>query len=124
MRNGQVLLGLRAPHRRSYPNRWDVLGGLVESGETVEQALVRELGEEVGVVPLRWTLLGSMTDPRNERGAAVYHMHAVTAWSGQGPAILDDEHTRLEWFDVAAACALPDLALDEYRPLLARAAQA
>lgn len=30
-----------------YPNRWDVLGGHVEEGETPEQCIVREIKEEI-----------------------------------------------------------------------------
>ena len=30
-----------------YPNRWDLLGGLVEPGETAEQAIWREMLEEL-----------------------------------------------------------------------------
>lgn len=48
LQRGRILLGLRVPHRRAYANKWDVLGGKVESGETVEMALAREPGAEIG----------------------------------------------------------------------------
>ena len=114
-RDGRILLGRRAPHRKAYAGCWDVIGGKVEEGETLEQALHRELGEEIGVVPTGPEPLGSIVDHGpQQRGNATYHMHVVRRWTGAGPVMLDDEHTALEWFTIDQASALPDLALAEY----------
>jgi 8-oxo-dGTP pyrophosphatase MutT (NUDIX family) len=116
VRNGRLLLGRRAPHRRAYADKWDVLGGLVEDGESIEEALVRELGEEVGVVPTVWeTLCGVLDDSPEARGVAFYHMFVVRSWAGGEPTMANDEHSVLKWFTVEEACALGDLALEDYR---------
>jgi 8-oxo-dGTP diphosphatase len=51
LRDGFILLAKRASHKTWYPNRWDLIGGHVETGESVENALVREAREEVGLIP-------------------------------------------------------------------------
>lgn len=38
----------RSPNRRLLPGIWDIVGGHIESGESAEQALAREIEEETG----------------------------------------------------------------------------
>ena len=49
-RDGRLLVYLRdSKPDIPFPNHWDFFGGHVEDGETPEQALVREVREEIGV---------------------------------------------------------------------------
>jgi 8-oxo-dGTP diphosphatase len=118
VRDRKILLARRAPHKTVYPNRWDVVGGHAETGETIEEALIREAHEEVGLMPLRFAAAGSLSQPQADLyGEAIFHFFVVTAWGGGEPSLLGDEHTQIGWFDIDEACALPDLARDEYRNL-------
>lgn len=118
VRDGRLLLGRRSPQRRSYPDCWDVIGGHLEAGETPEQALLREVSEEVGLTPTRFRAVGELPEPMPERhGPARLYFFAVTQWAGGEPTLRGDEHTRLRWFTVADACALPDLASPSYHPM-------
>ncbi len=117
IRAGRVLLGRRAPHRRICPDTWDLIGGHAEPGETLEQALVRELGEEIGIAPTAFHDVGTI-DFTEEAGEAVhFHLFRVTAFIGE-PHLANNEHTALEWFGLSEAAALPDLASPRYRPFL------
>lgn len=114
LQGGNVLLARRSATRKAYPGLWSFPGGHVEADETLEEALVRETGEEIGIVPLVYFPLGTIADPT---APATYHLFGVTSWKGE-PSILDDEHMELSWFKLAQAENLPDLALEAYRPLL------
>lgn len=108
-RGDQILLGRRAPHKAAYPNCWDVIGGHVDPGETIEQALIREAEEEVGLIPRQFRQVQAIW-----HGAYCHHLFAVSVWDGDEPKLLGDEHTEIGWFTRHAACALVPLALTEY----------
>jgi len=52
----EVLLQLRDENVPLYPNHWTLPGGKVEKGETPEQAICREVEEELGVNLKNYTL--------------------------------------------------------------------
>ena len=47
----RIFVQRRAPQRTLFPDTWDIVGGHLEPGETVEEALYREVHEETG-----WTV--------------------------------------------------------------------
>ena len=117
-----VLLGRRRADRAYYPDVWDVLGGHLQPAETTEQALLRELREEAGVIPKAWHSLGEFSESLpggNE--SVVLHLYAVTSWTGVPRNRSPEEHSELSWFAVEDACRLP-LAHPAYRGILRRAA--
>lgn len=52
-RQGRVFIQRRGPDREFLPNGWDLVGGHVEAGESLLDALRREVAEETG-----WTVVG------------------------------------------------------------------
>lgn len=118
VQDGRVLLGRRAAHRKAYPNCWDVIGGKIEAGESREAALVRELGEEIGIAPVQPEFVETLCD--TAMNDAAYHMFKVTRWTGGAPHMLNHEHSDLEWFSMQKACDLDNLALEAYRELFER----
>jgi 8-oxo-dGTP diphosphatase len=113
--HGRVLLCHRSPQRLHHPNRWAFPGGHVEAGEAAEEALARELAEELGI---------NITPPSNRPTALIvtdeFHMQIwlIESWTGIPTNTAPDEHDHLIWAKLDQAHDL-DLAHPEYYPLLA-----
>ena len=114
-RNGQILLGKRSPHRRTFPNKWALFGGHLESDETPDQAAIRELREELNIRISELHFLQQF-----KTAQITMSVYACCNWCGE-PQLLDDEHSEMRWFNPAQAMKLPDLALEEYRPVFEQA---
>ena len=119
IKDRKMLLGRRAHFRAAYPNCWDFIGGKIEEGETAEQALTRELGEEIAISPSQPSYFDKIKDIHaDDENPPIYHFFKVYDWSGGEPTINNHEHSHLEWFTLEQACDLSNLALPEYRELL------
>lgn len=47
--NNNLLVALRSPTKKTDPNKWDIIGGHVQFGETSREAARREIKEELGL---------------------------------------------------------------------------
>lgn len=77
----RVLLIQRLPGKH-LAGLWEFPGGKLEPGETAEQALVRELDEELGVEALTATPLISVPWYYPEK-SVLLHAWRITAWRGE-----------------------------------------
>ncbi len=110
IRNDSVLLVKRLPHRRVYPDLWDLPGGHIEGDESAEEALRREAHEELGIEVADHRELGTVLDPVEPADIIVF---AIASWHGEPTNAAPDEHSQIDWFP---ADKLPiSAALDCYR---------
>lgn len=118
--NGKVLMALRSNHRRSYRRTWSFPGGHVETSETLEAALQRELMEEIGVEVISSQRLMTLKDTADGITSDVtFHLFKVESWQAE-PVNLGNEHARLSWKSIEEAKLLPNLALEGYLDVLDR----
>lgn len=93
---GRVLLIQRLPGKH-LAGKWEFPGGKVEPGETIPQALDRELAEELGIGVVRAVPL--ITVPwRYPVKSVRLHVLRVTEWSGQPAA---REGNPMRWVPIA-----------------------
>jgi len=103
----KILLEKRPPDSKVYPNCWDTPGGHLESNETPEQALVREMKEELNIVCKRF-YLACVQDDR-EPGSNCFYRHfvyIVKAWEGEPRSL---ENREIKWFGLEEALCLKSL---------------
>jgi 8-oxo-dGTP pyrophosphatase MutT (NUDIX family) len=60
-----------------------VPGGSVKNGETQEEAMIREAGEEYGVIPTVYKKLGVVHNRSSVGSLDFRHVFLVTEWEGE-----------------------------------------
>lgn len=91
----RILLGSQASWAE---NRWSVLAGYVDSGESLEAAVIREMKEESGLVVTEPTYLGSQSWPFPYSLMLGFTAKVDLAASGQSIKPDGIEIVRLRWF--------------------------
>lgn len=97
-RNDEILLAMK---KRGFgAGHWNGVGGKIDAGETIEQALVRESQEEISVTPIKWEKIAEH-DFYMDTDTSPWHMyvHAYTASEWQGEPV-ESEEMAPKWFKV------------------------
>jgi mutator protein MutT len=79
-----LVLTRRSSRLRNHAGQWALPGGRIDAGETPEQAALRELAEEVGLVLDPSAVIGRLDDFVTRSG---YVMTPVVVWAGAARAM-------------------------------------
>jgi mutator protein MutT len=94
--DGRLLLAMK---KRGFgQGRWNGPGGKIEAGESVEQAMVRECQEEIGLTPLEYQKMAihDFVFPEGQPDMRV-HVFVCAKWQGE-PA--ESEEMAPRWFAI------------------------
>lgn len=102
--NGRILVQKR-PQGKPMAGLWEFPGGKIETGETPEAALVRELNEELGidVEELNLEPVGFASEPVKDQHLILL-LYICREWSGR---IKSADLLDLQWLSVEAIHHLP-----------------
>jgi len=102
-----VLLTKRRPDRPDWAGLWGVPAGRLQQGEDVEQALVRELAEESGLLARQFDFLETVYAQEPTTGRRyVHNLYLVSEWEGEAENRSPDEHETVAWVDAAEVASL------------------
>lgn len=97
-KENQILLAMK---KRGFgAHIYNGVGGKIDPGETIEQALVRECREEIGVIPMNyWKVaeLDFLYEERDEPTRMYVHAYFCDEWEGE-PG--ETEEMAPEWFEI------------------------
>ncbi|MFH1643584.1 MAG: NUDIX hydrolase [bacterium] len=89
----KILVLKRSSHEPSYPNFWDLPGGNVKSGETLQEAAKREAKEESGLdIELKKNHFCVYNCPDKK-----FNIYGFKARPINGDVLLSEEHTEFKW---------------------------
>lgn len=96
--DGREFLLAQRPEGKVYAGYWEFPGGKLEAGESVRQALIRELNEELGITVTDCSpwLTRQFTYPH---ATVRLHFWRVTAWRGEIGITAPLEHAAVDWLE-------------------------
>jgi 8-oxo-dGTP pyrophosphatase MutT (NUDIX family) len=121
-KDGKLLLGLRGPKARDQHYKWELLGGLVEFGESLEEAIKREVMEETGLEVVPGKIIGNNARQSPDGSEQWVGITFECVWKAGEPRRTEyDRVLEFEWHDLESALNRDDLTpmtrlqLEQYR---------
>lgn len=90
----QRILLTQRPHHVPHGGLWEFPGGKLEPNETAEQALIREVKEEVGLDVLKHQFLGEVSHQYVDK---TVHLHIFAVTHFEGNPVCRESQLGMKW---------------------------
>ncbi len=99
-KDGKILMGNKARDIGPYPNTWRLPGGGVEEGESLEDAVKREIKEETNLDTENVERIGVYEDEEpNKNGEMTHYIFNIFKAKTSGEHAVSKEFPSLQWVD-------------------------
>tara|TARA_B100000683_G_scaffold200484_1_gene193777 strand:+ start:848 stop:1258 length:411 start_codon:yes stop_codon:yes gene_type:complete len=97
LQNNKLLICQR-PKFKDHPLKWEFPGGKIKKNETSEDALIREINEELSINIFNYNELISYNFNYSDLGKAVFiNFYLIKNFTGK---ILNNFHNQLKWIEI------------------------
>jgi 8-oxo-dGTP diphosphatase len=97
-RDGKLFVAKRADTKSSWPGRYEIIGGHLDPGESLEEGLRREIREEVGADIEIGQLVDAFTyTSQDEQIFKVEVCYLCRFPKGVEPTLNPDDHSEFRW---------------------------
>lgn len=97
LQNNKLLICQR-PKFKDHPLKWEFPGGKIKKDETSEDALIREINEELSINIFNYNELISYSYNYSDLGKAVFiNFYLIKNFTGK---ILNNFHNQLKWIEI------------------------
>ena len=97
LQNNKLLICQR-PKFKDHPLKWEFPGGKIKKNETSEDALIREINEELSINVFNYNELISYSFNYSDLGKAVFiNFYLIKNFTGK---ILNNFHNQLKWIEI------------------------
>ena len=97
LQNNKLLICQR-PNFKDHPLKWEFPGGKIKNDETNEEALIREINEELSINILNYEeLISYKFDYKDLKKQVFIYFYLVNNFSGK---VLNNFHKELKWIEI------------------------
>lgn len=109
-KEGKILMLKRSIFNKANKNRWQLPEGKLEFGETLNQALAREVKEETNLTIINPKLVNIFTHPMKIRNIHYHIIRIIFEAEWHDRIVLSQDHATYQWSDPKKAIKLPLIA--------------
>jgi len=95
----ELLIAKRSKIKKLAPERWNLIGGKIEEGESVIYAALREIREEVSLFLRESNILEVNLKKVSWNNKDYFYCNTLVAYSEKDKVILNVEHSEYQWIN-------------------------